>query len=143
MELIHKKCSNRVVLDISSNLKLVSPSFSINGKGVSPSVIEIVKGDSSKTSFYCNKCAEVIDEKTSERGELLVCCSICGHYSSTEECFHNEYFPAVCESCKTQLEKKDKSSYSDKLRRAHDLFEGLLNSDSKYIPLVKLLFQSR
>ena len=96
--LLHKKCSNPVMLDLSGLAGLKTQSISISPFGAKPGVIELVispKKRKTEISFECPTCGEVFEEL-----EEIVCqCMICRKVLPISSLLTTVEIPILCTEC--------------------------------------------
>lgn len=141
--MIHRKCGTRVLLDLSSQFKLVSPSINISTSGVYGGMIEL-QANGSKTErkksliFYCQKCEEYFDSPDSIEENISFNCDVCQEEFSPSNLTVTEFFPKLCVKC---LKAARNQSYNENFPNERKRILSLFNSSffEKGIPLLKLL----
>lgn len=122
MEIFHHngKCAGgKIIVDVSSSIKLVSPSFGIGGDGITPAVLDVIQIPGKKETsvvFYCSSCQQTI--KSNHEDEIYADCVVCGKRVSVEDLKVDEYLAGVCTEC-----IEDATSDSPKNSRVRRILE--------------------
>lgn len=96
MILIHKKCRNKVMLDLSKAVKVLTPSFSVGFNGIASGMVDFYQTASPNPGFYCTECSKEIVSVTEE---LAVQCTICREYVEISSAVTTEFAPCLCSKC--------------------------------------------
>jgi ribosomal protein L37AE/L43A len=93
--LIHRKCGQKIVLDLSDSIVFVS-GFGYKGTGLNVTLVNMQKiSDRGRSKFLCPSC-----QKPVPISELEVFCSHCGRkHPATEAVIPNEAGGIFCKAC--------------------------------------------
>ena len=112
----HSECGGSVFIDISPLLRFCGPGMSINPKGISIPVFEILgKKQSGGAIFFCSKCKkEGFPEDFMKHIEAS--CLVCGETKPVTELATTYFMPILCKSCIDILTGKNEPKTSKQKR---------------------------
>lgn len=104
-----RNCGGNIVIDVSTNAKLVAPSFVVNTGGLGRLVldIQIEPGGNLHPKFQCTKCGLIMEDD--ELGTVLsATCQICGHTYPVSELSVHHQIPCLCADCITGIRNPER-----------------------------------
>ena len=95
-----KECNGGLILDLTSGIRLMSPSFRINGDKVLPGLVDILKTNSDKKElkWYCSKCHQDVSQEEMLENSLVEC-SVCGNPHPLKEIISAPGLFGICSDC--------------------------------------------
>lgn len=123
----HSKCDGDIVLDLSPEVKLIAPAFSITPDGIQSVVIDVRDQSSGVVAphWSCIKCNRDVDVT-----ELSCKCSVCGEKRTVQEMKTSTRVTFICETCIKRLK-------SGELKNLTELFG--LTGRSRFFDLSEIL----
>jgi hypothetical protein len=138
----HQRCGGSLVLDLSQALKMVAPSFSIDGGGISRVVADLRLDSRAQVTpvWECTKCGAQITSG-SAHGHLQAPCMICGQVHPISDLFTHERVVCVCKVCVDTIFKRASvaSHPRPELLRDYQSMLGLSKNEQLFIPMTEVI----
>lgn len=135
------KCGGPVSLDVSSQVKLVSPSYTFNGTGIQTVTLDpkFITGNK-VPEFECNSCGDHFAGPDDIGTKLGSYCIICGKLKSVKSLFYHERLSPICLGCKDEIKDYKKDPDADVPERIKDFSRSFNITDrTRFICVLDIL----
>lgn len=138
--MIHKNCGGSIVIDLSSQYLIQSPTVRITSSGIFPGMIQIDSKKGGSNKYACSKCHKSFEGKDDFIEQIVESCALCGNEFSPDKIniAGSDYSHKLCTDC-VSASKKTTSTTSVKDKMLYMYGQFLKNVET--VTLLTLLMK--